>query len=279
MSESILLCTDLDRTLLPNGAEPESPLARQRFDRLAARPEVNLVYVTGRHRELVQEAIAAYTLPRPDFVIGDVGTTIYQLDSGNWQPWHEWEQEISGDWSGMNAGDLKLLFHDLPPLRLQERSKQNRFKLSYYVPLHADREALLREMNSRLNESSAQANLIWSVDEPVATGLLDVLPASATKLHALEFLMQRRGFTLQQTLFAGDSGNDLQVLCSPLHSVLVANAAPEVRDQACRLAKENGTGDALYLARGNFLGMNGNYSAGILEGVDHFLPQTRDWWQ
>jgi hypothetical protein len=25
------------------------------------------------------------------------------------------------------------------------------------------------------------------------------------------------------------------------------------------------------------MGMNGNYSAGILEGVAHFLPQSRPW--
>jgi sucrose-6F-phosphate phosphohydrolase len=279
MIESLLLCTDLDRTLLPNGPQPETPGARERVAKLAARAETTLAYVTGRHRELVEEAIAAYTLPRPDYVIGDVGTTIYQLDSGKWQSWQEWEEHIGHDWSGKNTGDLQQLFHDLSPLRLQEQSKQNRFKLSYYIPLQTDREALLGEMDRRLDDNSLQANLIWSVDESSGTGLLDVLPAAATKLHALEFLMQRRGFTLEHTVFAGDSGNDLQVLCSSLKSVLVANATPEVRDQAVRLAEENGTREALYLARGNFQGMNGNYSAGILEGVAYFLPETRGWWQ
>jgi sucrose-6F-phosphate phosphohydrolase len=279
MIEPILLCTDLDRTLLPNGPQPETPGARERFDTLSARPEISLAYVTGRHRELVEEAIAKYALPRPDYVIGDVGTTIYQLDSYGWESWPEWEEEIGRDWSGMNASDLPRLFHDLSPLQLQESSKQNRFKLSYYVPLHTDQETLLRKMDRCLSDNSVRANLIWSVDESSGTGLLDVLPAGATKLHALEFLMRRRGFTLEQTVFAGDSGNDLQVLCSPLHSVLVANAAPEVRDEAIRLAEENGTRDALFLASGNFQGMNGNYSAGILEGVAHFLPQTQSWWQ
>ena len=35
--------------------------------------------------------------------------------------------------------------------------------------------------------------------------------------------------------------------------------------------------NALYLAHGGFLGMNGNYSAGILEGVAHYHPDTRLW--
>ena len=38
----LLLCTDLDRTLIPNGREPESPEARPWFRRLAAEPEVAL---------------------------------------------------------------------------------------------------------------------------------------------------------------------------------------------------------------------------------------------
>ena len=31
MSKTLLLCTDMDRTLLPNGTQPESPLARRRL--------------------------------------------------------------------------------------------------------------------------------------------------------------------------------------------------------------------------------------------------------
>ena len=79
MPKHILICTDLDRTLLPNGRQPESPGARDHFARLVAHPEVTLAYVSGRHRELVEDAIRDYRLPLPDWVIGDVGTTIYQV--------------------------------------------------------------------------------------------------------------------------------------------------------------------------------------------------------
>lgn len=34
----LLLCTDLDRTLLPNGSEPESEQARKKFSQLAEHP-------------------------------------------------------------------------------------------------------------------------------------------------------------------------------------------------------------------------------------------------
>ena len=81
MTDRVLICTDLDRTLLPNGAEPESAGARERFHAVVDRPEVELAFVSGRHRALVEAAIADYQLPRPDFVIGDVGTTLYHVEA------------------------------------------------------------------------------------------------------------------------------------------------------------------------------------------------------
>lgn len=277
MPKRILICTDLDRTLLPNGLQPESPEARAAFARLTARPEVILAYVSGRHRALVEEAIREYCLPLPEWIVGDVGTTIYHVENGQWRHWLDWERDIAVDWRGLTAGALRPLFADLPALRLQEESKQNRYKLSYYLTLQTDAGALQAEMARRLEAEKLAASLIYSIDEAAGTGLLDVLPARATKLHAVEFLMRRQGYAVGDTVFAGDSGNDLPVLASGIPSVLVANAAAEVAEQASALARRHGTSAALYLARGGFLGMNGNYSAGILEGVAHFLPFTRLW--
>jgi hypothetical protein len=89
--------------------------------------------------------------------------------------------------------------------------------------------------------------------------------------------MRRLGHDETTTLFAGDSGNDLEVLVSPIPSVLVANGHPEVREQALRLAAANGQADRLYCARGGWSGMNGNYSAGILEAIAHFRPDLMPW--
>ena len=277
MSERLLICTDLDRTLLPNGVQPESPSARRRFAALASRPEVTLVYVTGRHRALVEQAISCYALPQPAYVIADVGTSIYQLTDGQWLAWDQWQTEIAPDWNGADNAGLRKLFADLSAARLQEAVKQNTYKLSYYVSLQAARSALLEEMRRRLNERDIHASLIWSVDEPAGIGLLDVLPGRATKLHAIEFLMQHKGFSIDQSLFAGDSGNDLPVLASAVPAVLVANAASEIREAASTHAEAAGNAAALYLAKGGFRGMNGNYSAGILEGLVHYMPQLSDW--
>jgi sucrose-6F-phosphate phosphohydrolase len=269
----LLLCTDLDRTLLPNGAQPESPLARRRFQALASHPDIKLVYVTGRDRQRVARAIINYRLPNPDFVISDVGTNIYDLRQGTWQIWPQWQQEIAPDWDGFDHQRLSRLLSSFNHLRLQEVSKQNTFKLSYYVPLHVDRNALIEQLSNCLQDHQVNASLIWSVDEPAGIGLLDVLPKRATKLHAVEFLQASLAMPLTKTLFAGDSGNDLPVLASPIPAVLVANAMPSVAHEAVAAAVAAGHREALYLARGGLLEMNGNYSAGILEGVAHYHPE------
>lgn len=277
MIDRLLVCTDLDGTLLPTGPQPESRQARARFARIAARPEVTLAYVTGRHKSLVEQAINDYRLPAPDWVIGDVGTTLYRAGSAEWRFSERWRREIAGDWGNMTAEDLHPLFAGLDALRKQEESKQNRYKLSYYVDRKADVAALKREMAARLSSRNLSAGLIYSVGEDVSVGLLDVLPQRATKLHAIEFLMQQEGFDYVNTVFAGDSGNDLPVLASPVRSVLVANAAADVAAEAEALAWAQGTMSSFYRARGDFLGMNGNYSAGIVEGIAHYFPASINW--
>lgn len=277
LESTILLCSDLDRTLLPNGPQPESPQVRTLLRRVAERPDVKLAYVSGRHRELLHEAIDSYQLPEPDYAITDVGTRIYEINGDRWQVWDAWEDEIGPDWGGQRHDELAALLSDLSPLTLQETEKQNTFKLSYYVALDMDRVALLEAISHRLEQAGIHANLIWSVDELEHVGLLDILPASANKLHAIRFLIDTLHIPASRTLFAGDSGNDLAVLTSGMQSVLVANAAQDVRDAALQAVRDNGQPDKLYLAKGSFLGMNGNYAAGVLEGLAHFFPETVAW--
>lgn len=273
MSDPILLATDLDRTLLPNGTHPESPLARARFRRFVTRPEVRLVYVTGRHRELVIAAMADYDLPQPQFVIADVGTSLYEIHGADWRLCDDWRQRLMANWHACDPAQLAAVLSDIPGLRLQEAAKQSALKLSYYTAALRDPAELLTQVRTRLASTGAETYLVWSVDETTGTGLLDVLPAGAGKRHALEYLRKRVGIAISQTVFAGDSGNDMEVLVSDIPSVLVANASDAVRAEAV----SRGDSNTLYLARGGLAGMNGCYSAGILEGVVHFLPATRAW--
>jgi len=277
IGNDILLCTDLDRTVLPNGPWEESPGARPLLRGIAQRQELTLAYVSGRHKALLLEAIETYGLPEPDYAVGDVGTTIYEVADGRWHPWEAWSEAVAPDWRGMDQAGIAALFDDITELDLQESEKQNRFKLSYYAPEDLDRAGLFVEMGGRLEAQGIRASLIWSIDEVARVGLVDVLPAGATKVHAIRFLMQHKGFSEACRVFAGDSGNDLPALTSGLQAVLVRNARDDVREEALRELAARGLSHRLYVSRGGFLGMNGNYSAGVLEGLAHFLPETRRW--
>lgn len=282
-SQPILLCCDLDRTLIPNGAAPESPEARARLAALCARPEVHIAFVSGRDLGLVIDGMVEWSLPVPDFIIGDVGTTIYAPTGegadamGGWRHWPAWTAEIAPDWNGLTHDDVTEMFADISALRQQEPAKQGAFKASYYVDLDANREVLDAELHGRLWQHGVDASLVWSVDEVAKIGLLDVLPARASKLHAIEFLISHEGYEVARTVFAGDSGNDMHALASHLQGVLVANADETIKREALDLVSAGGLADTLYVAQGGFMGMNGNYTAGVLEGVAHFIPETVDW--
>lgn len=278
MKADLLLSSDLDRTILPNGAQPESPQARPKLHKLASWPEIIVAYVSGRHESLIRQAIEEYQIPVPDYAIGDVGTSIYQIQGEKWRFLPEWQQAIAPDWNNASGQELADLFSDLPELRLQEQEKQNTFKLSYYTAAQLDQQTLIKEMDSRLAKHGVKASLIWSVDEAANVGLLDVLPQSATKLHAIQFLIEYLELDPGNAVFAGDSGNDLPVVCSgELQSILVKNAHTDVIETAINALREKQAVDKLYVAKGGFLQMNGNYSAGVLEGIAHYLPQTRAW--
>ncbi len=203
---------------------------------------------------------------------------MYRVDSRDgWQALTDWENDIARDWRGVGRDDLLDRLVDLPGLQPQEGTKQNLYKMSFYVSLESRGEALEEALRERLESAGVKARLIWSVDELEGTGLLDVLPARASKYHAVDTLRSLLGLDCASTVFCGDSGNDLEVLASPIPAVLVANARPDVRELALRLANEAGNGELLYCARGGFMGMNGHYSAGILEGVAHYHPHTLEW--
>jgi HAD superfamily hydrolase (TIGR01484 family) len=239
---------------------------------------VEFVYVSGRDSDLIEEAIVEHGLPVPDFVIGDVGTTIYHVGYEHaWKPQTRWEAIIGRDWGNRSHADLVALLADLPALQLQEPDRQNLYKLSYYVSLRDDQDRIEEEILRRMEQTNVRVRLIWSVDQTESTGLLDLVPQGASKFHAIKALMEQQGYGFNQTVFCGDSGNDLEVLVSPLQAVLVANALPEIKEQARAMADEAGNSAQLYIARGGFMGMNGNYSAGMLEGIAQYCPHAIKW--
>jgi HAD superfamily hydrolase (TIGR01484 family) len=270
----ILICSDLDRTLIPNGCQEESAHARPVFRQLVEHSNIYLAYVSGRDKSLIMDAIEEFYLPMPDYAIGDVGTILYHIRNNNWIFSDEWSDEIGQDWKGASWEELVKYFEDIDDIRLQEPERQSRCKLSFYTDQDVDHPHLKEKIRLVLAQKALRANIIWSVDEFSGIGLLDIIPARANKLHAIQFLMKQEQFLEDKTIFAGDSGNDLDVLTSGLKAILVKNAIDDVRKKAVETLSAKHMMHQLYFPKGNYCGMNGNYAAGVLEGLVHFFPET-----
>lgn len=272
MIAEILLCTDLDGTIVPNDCHQESSGARERFRAITSRPDVALAYVTGRNLPLVEDAIARYEIPTPDFAITDVGSRIYVRRGGTFANDAIWRQRLLQSWPIGTAEAVTAAVADIQQLRPQEQEHQNPFKVSYWVGPGEDHRHVVSSIEKRLSRLGIRANIVYSEAPNDPTGLLDLLPSCASKLHAIRHLMRQQAFSVKRTVFAGDSGNDLDVLTSDIPAILVKNASEEVRNEVVartKSAREN----SLYLAQGGYLGMNGCYAAGVLEGFAHFFPK------
>ncbi|QSX33059.1 HAD-IIB family hydrolase [Shewanella avicenniae] len=272
-----LLCTDLDRTLLPNGEQPESAAARRMFAQLVVGSQCKLAYVTGRDIALVQHAIAEYQLPLPDYAITDVGSMIYVREGEQYQLLPHWHDYLAQQWP-QDSQQLARQLGQFAQLQPQPEPRQKRFKLCYQLIPAKLLPNEVAEVKRRLANIAWPVHLITSVDETADQGLVDLLPPNASKRGAIDFLVTELGLQHDKVFFSGDSGNDLDVLVSPYPAVIVKNALAEVVMQAVNRSKMQGLDEQLWVAQGDeSLGLNGNYSGGIVEGLLYFYPQLKRW--
>ncbi len=264
----ILLATDLDRTLLPNGPLPDDGGIPALFAALKDVP-YKLAYVTGRNLDLVREAQKEYGVPTPDYLIAEVGTVLYRKDAGALVPDARWEASITSSEPNWVRDRITSVIGSPNGLALQEDWKQNPFKISYYLHDHAEKDAVLARIDEALAQVAVRASVLWSVD-PLAgnVGLIDVLPEVATKATALEFLRAQENLTKEKVVYCGDSGNDILPLTRCYTSILVKNAPEDVKEKVRQLVEETGCADRLYIAVG--AERSGNYASGILEGLVRF---------
>lgn len=265
----ILLATDLDRTLLPNGPEPDEDSISILFNTLKDVPH-SLVYVTGRSLDLVHEAQKEFKIPTPNYLISDVGTRLYKKEADTLVSDTRWSDYITSQETHWHRDSVTNAVGTLQGLTLQEQEKQNQFKVSYYLSKDSEKDAVLAHITTALKDLNIHANVIWSFD-PLAhnVGLIDILPRTANKAAALEFLRTQEHLEKDSVIYCGDSGNDIEPLTHCYRSILVKNAPQEVKDAVTEQVSNIECIDTLYIATGTGT-QSGNYASGILEGLIHF---------
>jgi hydroxymethylpyrimidine pyrophosphatase-like HAD family hydrolase len=111
--------------------------------------------------------------------------------------------------------------------------------------------------------------IIYSYDSQTGNGLLDFLPQSATKQTALEYIADEYRVDKSEVVFCGDSGNDIFPLTAGFSGVLVRNADDQLVENVRHAMKENPQ-LRIYFARGDFKGLNGYYTSGVIEGAYYY---------
>lgn len=208
--KDLVLATDLDGTFL-GGTDAER---KQFYDWIEGnRDRVGLIFVTGRDIGFIREITQKQGVPRPDFIVGDVGTTIAEMDHRHMAtPIEALEAEIAATWNEANEPVQRAL-SGIPGLTLQ--STLFRYRVSYDMdPAVFDRKAVdvIEEMG---HDALISDNRFF-----------DVLPKGVSKGPSLLRLLAHLGIDNAKTLVAGDTLNDLSMLALGVPAVAVGNSEP-----------------------------------------------------
>lgn len=244
--KEFVLATDLDGTFL--GGPPED---RANFYGWIEgnRHRVGLIFVTGRDPGFIRDLTMKQGVPRPDYVVGDVGTTIAMVDEGHYlNPITALEDEIDAAW-GDASGRVQASLHSVAGLSLQ--STGFRYRVSYDLdPETFDAAALAIVEDLGLDALMSDNRF------------LDVLPKGVSKGPSLVRLLAHLGVAHERTLVAGDTLNDLSMLELGLPAVAVGGSEAALLEAVASLA---------HVHKAQAVGV-----AGIAEAIlSHKLFQTR----
>jgi sucrose-6F-phosphate phosphohydrolase len=262
-----ILATDLDRTLLPNGSWEADGDAIDLFNELTEKHDVLVVYVTGRNLALTENAIKDFGVRYPDILCGDVGTSIRKYEKGKWNFDDGWVAHVKRTSPRWDASSIRDAVARVEGMREQESEHLNQFKQSYYVEHHKNHDVLKKV--DELVKGKFDEVIVYSFDSQDGKGLLDFLPASATKQTALEYVAEEFGAVKQDVVFCGDSGNDIFPLTAGFRGVLVRNADDQLVENVKKAMDENPE-LKVYFAKGDFKGLRGYYTSGVIEGAYHY---------
>ncbi|QQD16518.1 glucosylglycerol-phosphate synthase [Sphingobacterium sp. UDSM-2020] len=187
----MLLATDLDGTFL--GGKMADRLKLYRI--IKNQKKIKLVFVTGRGLESVIPLLNDPIIPRPDYIIADVGATI--VNGHTLESIEPLQGEIEKKWPSIY--DIQRAISKVEHIEYQRVPQQRR--CSYYYGTDTD----LDQVTAIAEEFSC--DIITSVDK-----YLDILPREVNKGTSLLKLIQYLNIETDQVLAAGDTMNDLSLL-------------------------------------------------------------------
>lgn len=233
-----LIITDLDNTLT---GDPE---ALADFNELVREHEnIGFGIATGRRLDSAMELIDDLGLPRPDLIDTDAGTQLHYGDSLTAD--RSWRKQIGYAWQ---PDQIRQLLDPVPGIFRQKENHQSEFKISYEID--TTECPSIAEIKKLLREAGVRAKVVLSLGM-----YMDIIPVRGGSDLSIRHLLWKWGFSPENVLVAGDSGNDAGMLLGRTLGVVVANYSPELE----RLRKR----PRVYFA-------SAPHARGILEGIDYY---------
>jgi len=190
-----LFSTDLDGTIL--GDEESAKRFKAIWPRIPAGHRPLLCYNSGRLLDDIHQLVQAGLLPDPDYIIGGVGTQVFDFAAD--LPLSAFTQTLKTGWDRNRVEDVVLAAH--LPITRQPGYYQTPFKSSW--TFHNATPNQLAGLRLALAQAGLDISLIYSSHQD-----LDILPKGADKGKALTWLADTLKISLAQVLVAGDTGND-----------------------------------------------------------------------
>lgn len=155
-----------------------------------------LCYNSGRMVDDVSRLIREGQLPDPEYIIGGVGTQVFDYAAG--ELLEEFKMVLSEGW---DLEKVERIAGGFPGIERQPDELLHAYKSSWYL-YDAPPEAIA-QLQQELQGAGLDVGVVYSSQRD-----LDVLPRKANKGNALEWLCERRSISPGEVVVAGDSGND-----------------------------------------------------------------------
>ena len=262
-----VLATDLDGTLIPLPGNQQNKSDLQTLQLQLKQHGVTLLFVTGRSYSSAQQAIQEHDLPIPDWMICDVGTSIFKAkESADFERANEYSDHLTSLTKTFPLSELLEEVQHRSGLRFQEQEKQGAFKLSFYTEAN-ELEPQVEVLQNWITERGLPYSVVSSHDPENFSGLIDILPFGVSKAYALSWWARRHDIKDLEIAFAGDSGNDLAALTAGYHAIIVSNAHPKVANEVCQLHHASQRTEQLFQC-------SHPASSGVLEALLHFTQSN-----
>ena len=201
------LATDLDGTFL-GGSQADRRALYAAID--ARRDRMGLIFVTGRDPDFIEGLCGSGEVPWPDYVIGDVGTTIAAIEDQRVTPLAALEAPIAQAWGDRGAA-VRAALDGAAGLTLQPTPFRHRVSYDY------DPESY----DGAAQAAVAAMGLDWLIS---ADRYFDVLPPGVSKGPSLKRLVAHLGLAPARVLAAGDTLNDLSMFDVGVPAVAVGGS-------------------------------------------------------